>query len=289
MPRTLTWGQCHRLAHVLRDRIQDVVGPQHDDILVYGVPRGGIHVAQMLALFSMTEDPKLATVIVDDVIDTGATRDRYRKLYPDTPFLTLVPEKPSEWVSFPWERMSGESGPEDNVVRMLQFIGEDPAREGLRDTPKRVVKSYSELYSGYKADPKSVLTAFADGACDEMVVLRDIEFYSTCEHHIQPFFGKAHIGYLPKGKVIGISKLARILEVYARRLQIQERIGQQVTAALMEGLDPLGAGCVIEAAHLCMRCRGVQKQNSVMVTSSLAGAFRDDPAVKSEFLRMIGR
>jgi GTP cyclohydrolase I len=143
------------------------------------------------------------------------------------------------------------------------------------------------MFAGYKQDPAALLKVFEDGACDQMVVLRDIEFYSTCEHHMLPFFGRAHIGYLPQGKVVGISKLARLLEVFARRLQIQERIGQQVTAALQEHLKPLGCGCVLEAQHLCMTSRGVQKQDSVMVTSSMLGQFRSDPAVREEFMKII--
>lgn len=176
---------------------------------------------------------------------------------------------------------------ETYVRQLLRYIGEDPTREGLIDTPKRVVQSYADFFSGYGQDAAAHLKTFKDGACDEMVVLKEVEFYSFCEHHMVPFFGKAHIGYLPDGKVVGISKLARVLEVFARRLQIQERIGQQVTEILMNELTPKGAGCVIEAQHLCMCARGVNKQNSLMVTSSLQGAFREDNGVRAEFLQMI--
>lgn len=171
------------------------------------------------------------------------------------------------------------------IRSLLDYIGEDVEREGLIDTPKRVVKSYQEIFSGYAQKPEDHLTVFEDGACDEMVVLKDIEFYSFCEHHMLPFFGKASIAYIPDKKVIGVSKLARLLEVYARRLQIQERIGQQVTGALMEYLNCKGAGCLLEAKHFCMVCRGVQKQNSVMVTSDLKGCFKE-PSVKAEFLSL---
>lgn len=166
---------------------------------------------------------------------------------------------------------------------LLAYTGDDIGREGLQDTPARVVKSYRELFAGYSQKPQDIMTVFEQGACDQMVVLRDIEFYSTCEHHMLPFIGKAHIGYLPNNKVIGISKLARLLEIYARRLQIQENIGQQVVDALMEHLQARGAGCIIEAKHLCMACRGVGKQHSVMITSALKGAFLD-PDVKQEFV-----
>lgn len=177
---------------------------------------------------------------------------------------------------------------EDGVRRMLLAIGDNPARGGLEDTPARVVRSWKEIYGGYSADIPSIFTVFQDN-CDEMVVLRDIEFYSTCEHHLQPFFGKAHIGYIPNGSVVGISKLARVLDAFAKRLQIQERIGQQVSDAIMKHLNPLGCGVIMEAKHLCMCSRGVGKQNSVMTTSSMQGVFRANHKVQDEFLRMCGK
>jgi len=174
------------------------------------------------------------------------------------------------------------------VLSLLHHIGEDVSREGLRDTPKRVVKSWAELYSGYDEERRldEIITVFTED-CDEMVVLKDIEFYSTCEHHMQPFIGKAHIAYVPaNGQVVGISKLARILEVYARRLQIQERIGQQVSRCLEKYLQPKGTAVVLEAKHFCMCSRGVNKQHSTMVTSSLTGVFREG-APRAEFLSLI--
>lgn len=170
---------------------------------------------------------------------------------------------------------------------MLSAINENPNREGLVDTPKRVIKSWQEIYSGYSKDPKDVLTVFESDGYDQIVLLKDIEMYSMCEHHMLPFFGKAHVAYIPDGKVIGISKLARLVDIYARRLQIQERIGEQVTNALMEHLKPKAAACIIEAQHLCMLMRGVNKQNSVMVTSSLRGVFLTDPAAKNELMNLI--
>lgn len=172
------------------------------------------------------------------------------------------------------------------IVELIEFIGEDSTRQGLRETPSRVIRSYSELFSGYGKDPKDILTVFDSDGYDQIILLKNIELYSTCEHHLLPFFGKAHVAYLPRGKVIGISKLARLVEIYSRRLQIQERIGEQVTDALMKYLEPLGAACIIEAQHLCMMSRGIQKQNSVMVTSSLKGAFLEEN-VKQELMRMI--
>jgi GTP cyclohydrolase I len=177
----------------------------------------------------------------------------------------------------------------EGIIRQqLEYIGEDPNREGLLRTPERVVRSWSELFSGYKQDPKDIFTVFETGTYSQIVLLKDIEFYSTCEHHLLTFSGKAHIAYIPDKHVLGISKLARLLDIYARRLQIQERICEQVTEALMDYLQPKGAACVIEAAHNCMRCRGVQKQNSVMVTSSLKGVFLEETGTREELLRLIG-
>ena len=176
-----------------------------------------------------------------------------------------------------------------SIEEIITYIGDNPSREGLIDTPKRVIKSWDELYKGYNQKPEEVLTTFSADGADQIILLKDIEIYSMCEHHMLPFFGKAHIAYLPdpNGKIVGISKLARLLDIYARRLQIQERIGQQVTSALMELLKPQGAACIIEATHMCMRMRGVSKQNSVMVTSSMEGIFRTNPEVKQELIQLI--
>ena len=178
---------------------------------------------------------------------------------------------------------------QNSIREMLTFIGEDTNREGLKETPSRVIRSWEKLYGGYKQQPKDVLTTFAADGYNQIIILKDIELYSMCEHHMLPFYGKAHIAYLPdpNGKIVGISKLARLLEMYARRLQIQERIGDQVTEALMQHLQPLGAACIIEATHMCMRMRGVEKQNSVMITSSVKGCFLTDGSVKNEFLTLI--
>ncbi len=175
---------------------------------------------------------------------------------------------------------------ENAIQTLLVYIGEDPNREGLKETPQRIMRSYSELFKGYEQDVKDVFKVFEDGACDEMAILRNIDFYSTCEHHWLPFFGVAHIAYLPKGKIVGISKLARVLEVYSRRLQVQERLTTQITSALDEHLQPLGSACVLIGKHLCLTCRGVQKQDAEMITSSLTGEFRN-PEVRAEFLQLI--
>jgi GTP cyclohydrolase IA len=178
----------------------------------------------------------------------------------------------------------------DAITTIIAAIGDDPKRDGLQETPTRVMNSWCEIFSGYGKDPRDMLTTFENDGYDQMVILTDVEFYSTCEHHMLPFFGKAHIAYIPtKGKVVGISKLARLLEVYTRRLQIQERIGEQVTKALMEHLQPEGAACILEATHFCMTCRGVNKQHSKMVTSSLKGSFLTQPEARQELLTLIRR
>lgn len=176
---------------------------------------------------------------------------------------------------------------ENAVVNLLLSIGENPAREGLVDTPRRVAKSYLKLFEGYGQKPEDLLTVFGADGYDQMVLLKDIEFYSTCEHHMIPFFGKAHVAYIPGEHIVGISKLARLVDMYARRLQIQERICDQVTEALMEHLKPRGAACLIEASHLCMRARGVEKQSSVMVTSSLKGIFLTDQSARAELMTLM--
>lgn len=174
------------------------------------------------------------------------------------------------------------------VRNILQFIGENPDREGLLDTPKRVVKSWKELFGGYKQSPQEILsTVFEDGSCDEMVILKDIEFSSTCEHHMLPFIGKAHVGYLPAGRVVGLSKLARLVDCFAKRLQIQEKMTQEIAQSVKTHLKPLGVAVVIEAHHQCMSCRGVGKKNTTMITSAMEGHFRGDPAVRAEFLAFI--
>jgi GTP cyclohydrolase I len=173
------------------------------------------------------------------------------------------------------------------IRTLISEIGDDPEREGLKDTPKRFVRAWQELYCGYWEKPEELLTVFDCGTYDQIVLLKDCEMYSMCEHHMLPFYGKAHVAYIPNKKVIGISKLARLLEIYSRRLQIQERIGEEVTGALMTYLQPKGAACIIEARHLCMCARGVGKQNSIMVTSSMKGAFLNDPSAKQELMTLI--
>ena len=172
---------------------------------------------------------------------------------------------------------------------ILRFIGDDPKREGLLETPARVRKSYAQLFSGYNQNVEDIFKTFTEGTCKEMVMLRHVEFYSTCEHHMIPFFGQISIGYIPGKKVIGISKLARIIDVFSRRLQIQERLTSQIADAIAKHLEPEGVMVVCDAQHLCMLARGVQKQNSIMTTSAIRGVFEKDKPTRNEFLQLISR
>jgi len=178
----------------------------------------------------------------------------------------------------------------DHVEGLLGCVGEDPQREGLLLTPMRVAKSLTFLTDGYSQDAEALLNgAVFQSDTDEMVVVKDIELYSMCEHHMLPFFGRAHVAYLPSKRIVGLSKLARVVDVYAKRLQVQERLTTQIADAIHQALKPRGVGVVIEAQHLCMMMRGVTKQNSSTVTSCMLGGFRSDPKTRTEFLQFVGR
>ncbi len=179
---------------------------------------------------------------------------------------------------------------EELVKQLLVALGEDPGREGLQGTPRRMAKSLKFLTSGYGADIDHVLNgALFTVSYSEMVIVKDIDFFSLCEHHLLPFFGRAHVAYIPRHKVIGLSKIPRLVEVFARRLQVQERLTNQIAETIRAKIDPLGVGVVMEATHLCMSMRGVEKQNSFCVTSAMLGAFRDRPQTRNEFLELIRR
>ena len=177
---------------------------------------------------------------------------------------------------------------EESVTDILRELGEDPEREGLVKTPQRVARALQYLTKGYNEDPKAVINgALFVEEYSEMILLKDIDFFSMCEHHILPFFGTAHVAYIPKHHIVGISKLARLVEVYSRRLQVQERLTTQVANMLMDALDPLGVGVVLRAEHLCMRMRGVEKQNSVVVTRAMLGVFRSHQETRQEFMTLV--
>lgn len=184
-----------------------------------------------------------------------------------------------------------DAGAELAISTLLEYVGENPQRPGLLETPARVRKAWKHWCSGYHEDPVAVLKTFEDGAelCgDEMVLVKGIELYSHCEHHMAPFFGVAHVAYIPDKKIVGLSKLARVADIFAKRLQVQERLTNQIANAINDTLQPKGVGVLIEAKHFCMCSRGVNKQGSSTTTSALRGAFYDDPATRSEFLRLIG-
>ena len=179
---------------------------------------------------------------------------------------------------------------EEAIRTMLRWAGEDPTREGLLDTPRRVVDAYGDWFKGYEQDPKEYLnrTCQEVGGYDEMIILRDITFESHCEHHMAPIIGRAHVGYLPRGRVVGISKLARVVETYARRVQVQEKMTSQIARAISEVLDPLGVGVIVDASHQCMTTRGIHKTGVSMVTSKMLGSFRDNASTRAEFMQCLG-
>jgi GTP cyclohydrolase I len=177
---------------------------------------------------------------------------------------------------------------ESAIRKILQEIGEDPDRQGLKDTPKRIEKMYKELTRGYEQTATGLINdAMFDVDYDEMVVVTNINFYSLCEHHMLPFFGVAHVGYIPNGKVVGLSKIPRIVDMYARRLQVQERMTAQIANVLQEHLDPDGVGVIVEGYHMCMSMRGVEKEKAKMITSTLLGSYKEDPKTRTEFLELI--
>lgn len=281
----------------IADVILDLLRPSRP-IMLYGVPRGGIPAAYAVqnaiqkrsAHCEVVESPEACHVIIDDIIASGRTRDLHS--HHDKPFYALYTKenKPDGWLVFPWDRtMDGDSSADDIPIRLLEYIGEDPTREGLLETPKRFLKAWGQWAEGYGKNPADILKVFEDGAekCDEMVIVRDIPVYSHCEHHLAPFFGVAHVGYIPDGRIVGLSKLSRLVDIYARRLQVQERLTNQIVDALEEHLKPLGAAVVIECRHLCMESRGIQRQGSATITSAMRGDFRDDINTRQEFMHLI--
>jgi GTP cyclohydrolase I len=177
---------------------------------------------------------------------------------------------------------------ESLVASLLKEIGEDPGRDGLQKTPARVARALGFLTAGYQQDPHAILSAAVfEESYDEMLIVKDIDFYSVCEHHLLPFFGRAHVAYVPDGRIVGLSKLARLVEVYSRRLQVQERLTKEIAAAIDRVLRPKGVAVVLQAQHLCMMMRGVQKQNSYAISSAMIGEFQEDPKTRAEFMQLI--
>jgi len=250
------------------------------DTKYYGVPRGGQIVAGITG--NAVDTIEEADCIIDDLIDSGATFERYKQY--NKPFISLIDKRieyHNKWVIFPWENEEGNV--EDNVRRLLQYFGEDANREGLQDTPKRYVKFFKEFLN----PPVWKCTTFEGEGYDEMIVQTDIPFHSLCEHHIAPFFGYGHIAYIPNKRIVGLSKLARTLETYSRRLQNQERITTQVAEFLWNELQPKGVAVVLKAKHMCMEMRGVKKHDTYTTTSKMMGSFKEDYKARTEFLKLI--
>jgi len=257
----------------------------------YGIPRGGLYVAAMLG--KATDNIQEAEYIVDDITDSGKTAERWLTLYPDKKFFSLVDkttvaDSKLGWVVFPWEAADNEHSPTDAVRRLLEYIGEDCNREGLLKTPQRVVKAYDEMLDGYTSNIDALFTTFDGEGRDQIIAVKDISFVSMCEHHMLPFTGLAHVAYLPVNKVIGASKIPRLVAAFAHRLQIQERLTEQVASTLMDKLQPAGVAVIIQATHECMRCRGIKCATSKLVTSVMLGEFRNDVNTKQEVLALLG-
>lgn len=266
---------------------------------VYAIPRGGITAAMFMRAsrhFELVDHPSQADYIVDDLIDSGDTMKRTLAAAPSHAVPVVLIDKTDaqsryhgKWIVFPWESDSEgqDEGLEANVKRMLQYIGEDAERGGLLETPARVAKAWEFWASGYNVDPAELLKTFEDGAdnVNEMVMVRNIPFYTHCEHHMAPFFGRATIAYIPDGKIVGLSKLSRVLDAFSRRLQVQERLTTQVADALWENLKPKGVGVTITARHLCMESRGVCQQGHDTVTNALRGVMLEG-APRAEFLAL---
>ena len=271
MERIITW-----------DEIRFEVSAWDKSLKYYGVPRGGQYIA---ALLNPVDSPEEADVICDDLIDSGATEKKWLAMYPGKQFKAVFDKRKQNtgWLRFPWEA-EGAMEVQDNVLRILQCF-DDANREGLVETPKRYIKFLKEFLS----PPEFSFTCFDGVGVDEMVLLTDIPFYSLCEHHLAPFFGVAHVAYIPNGKIVGISKLARTVEWYARRFQNQERITTQVAERIEVELNARGVAVVLKAQHLCMSMRGVCKPGTWTTTSKMIGAFKDDLNCRNEFLNLINQ
>jgi GTP cyclohydrolase I len=271
--RTIKWEEIFNKINIIKNKY-------NKDTKYWGIPRGGQVVAGMLG--NAVDNIEECDVIVDDLIDSGNTIEKYKKY--DKPIEVLFDKRielQNEWLVFPWENHNGDI--EENVVRLLQYFGEDVEREGLIDTPKRYIKFFKEFLN----PPQWNCTTFEGEGYDEMIIQKNIPFYSLCEHHIAPFFGKGHIAYIPNKKIVGLSKLARTLESFSRRLQNQERITQQVAEFLNDKLKPKGVAVILSAQHMCMEMRGVKKHDTFTTTSKMLGVFTTKYEARMELMNLI--
>lgn len=305
--KEISWEEWQSLCIKLGDTLMN-----NGIIYLYPVPKNGAYIVLTLNQFAsfrnhfiILNEPIIKyegqtfenTCIIDDIIDSGKTLKQYEGFLKAVIFLKnseinkdkidffVEPDFENNWIKFPWEK---ENDVEDNIIRMIEYIGENPQREGLKDTPKRVIKSWQELYAGYKQKPEDILTVFEDyGNYDEMITLKSIKGYSTCEHHLLPFEFECSVSYIPDGKVIGVSKIARLVEMFGRRLQVQERMTSEIAETLQEYLKPKGVAVRIEGQHLCMTARGIKKQECKMVTTKLTGVFMENEKARKEFFDTI--
>lgn len=287
--------QIASLCQQLAVTILEECGREH--LVAHPVPRGGVPVAYALKEFmphlTLTQDAGDADIFIDDILDSGATMERYKAVYPGRPFFTMLNKGEGgryqgQYIVFPWEGSDVEASAEDNIIRLLQVVGEDVKRGGLKETPGRVVKAWQHWCSGYGKKPEDVLKTFDDGAegYDQMIAVVDIPVYSHCEHHMAAIFGTATIAYIPDGKIVGLSKLSRLVDIFARRLQVQERLTNQIADALQEHLKPKGVGVIIKARHMCMESRGVCQQGHHTQTVALRGAMLEQDSTRAEFLSL---
>lgn len=292
----------HRLSHLEIAIAAKVVAEQLAEegfrlgrtLKVFPIPRGGVPalyaaLAYVRKTVTIVSDPQVADVFVDDLVDSGHTRDSYLKHNPGARFLALFTKGPllTKWLIFPWES-SEEKSIEDAFTRLLQFIGEDANRGGLLETPARMAKAWRFWTSGYGKSASDILKTFEDGGenYDEMIHVKDIPFYSQCEHHLAPFFGTVTFAYIPDKRIVGLSKMSRLVEIFARRLQVQERLTVQIIEAFCNEMHPVGAAIKISARHLCMESRGICQQGSTTTTCALRGAFKEQPATRAEFFSL---
>lgn len=295
--RKLKISDIHHLAYALSVRIQESGIAAANKLMpcAYPIPRGGVPAALALQCHMpslvIVDKPEQADFFIDDLIHSGRTMEVWCDSYPGKSFFALIDKREGgaeDWIVFPWEE-TAEKGIEDHITRIIEFAGENPQREGLIETPHRVAEALQQWFSGYNADTdEQILKVFKDGAegYDQMVIVNDIPFYSKCEHHLADIFGTASIAYIPDGKVCGLSKLSRITDKYARRMQVQERLTNQIADAIWDTLSPKGVGVLIKARHMCMESRGICQQGHHTVTSALRGAILDEPQTRDEFLRL---
>ena len=273
---TVKWEEIYKKIDTLLNALEK------KDCKIYGIARGGQIIAGLTGL--AVDKPEDADIIVDDLYDSGRTYKKWLAKYPKKEFVFLYNkqfEHKNTWIEFPWEE-KGQKEVEENVVRLLEYFGEDVSREGLQETPKRFVKFFDEFLN----PPKWNCTTFENEGYDEMIVQSNIPFQSLCEHHIAPFFGYATIAYIPNKRIVGLSKLARTLETFSRKLQNQERITKQVADFLEKELQPFGVAVIIKAKHLCMEMRGVKKHDTWTTTSIMKGVFKEDEKARNEIMQI---